>query len=143
MKPNTVKTQLRKLVSLPIVGGYDKKLIRKFISWLYPIGDLEDPWHFEGIVPYGDNMLIAIDTTNWPGWNIFCFGYYSSHLDSIFAGIVREGDVVLDIGANIGDTTLLLANRTGKSGRVYAFEPFPIANEILRFNCSINGLGPG
>jgi FkbM family methyltransferase len=36
---------------------------------------------------------------------------------------VRPGDVVLDLGANVGYHTLLLARAVGPSGRVYAFEP--------------------
>ena len=139
MTLHPIRSQLRKLISLPIVDGFDKKLLRKFISWLYPLDPAED-WHFEGIIPYGEDMLIAVDTTNWPGWNIFCFGFYSKHLDTIFSSIVADGDIVFDVGANIGDTTLLLAKQTGRMGKVYAFEPLPVVNRILRFNSTLNGM---
>jgi FkbM family methyltransferase len=36
---------------------------------------------------------------------------------------VKSGDIFYDIGANIGVFTILAASRTGKEGRVYAFEP--------------------
>jgi FkbM family methyltransferase len=36
---------------------------------------------------------------------------------------VKSGDIFYDIGANIGVYTILAASRTGKNGRVYAFEP--------------------
>lgn len=36
---------------------------------------------------------------------------------------VEEGDVVIDAGAFVGDTALYFAQKTGKEGKVYAFEP--------------------
>jgi len=36
---------------------------------------------------------------------------------------VKSGDVFYDVGANIGVYTIIAASRTGKEGRVYAFEP--------------------
>ncbi|HRB19573.1 MAG TPA: FkbM family methyltransferase [Chitinophagales bacterium] len=36
---------------------------------------------------------------------------------------IRKGDIVLDIGANIGFYTQLLSDLVGENGKVYAFEP--------------------
>jgi FkbM family methyltransferase len=52
---------------------------------------------------------------------------------------VRPGDVVLDIGANIGYFTLLFARLVGPHGRVFAFEPDPANFELLRRNVAANG----
>jgi FkbM family methyltransferase len=43
----------------------------------------------------------------------------------IIRSLVKPGDTVVDIGANIGVITRLLAKSAGISGRVYAFEPAP------------------
>jgi FkbM family methyltransferase len=53
--------------------------------------------------------------------------------------IVRPGDVVLDLGANIGYYTLLFARLVGDSGKVIAFEPDPGNFNLLRKNLHANG----
>ncbi len=45
--------------------------------------------------------------------------------------VVGRGDVVLDVGANIGLFTDHLARLVGPGGRVYAFEPHPLYTKDL------------
>lgn len=52
---------------------------------------------------------------------------------------VKKGDIVLDIGANIGFYTLILAKLVGKKGKVYAFEADKNNFKILKKNVEING----
>ncbi|HYO49953.1 MAG TPA: FkbM family methyltransferase [Chloroflexia bacterium] len=52
---------------------------------------------------------------------------------------LKEGDVVLDIGANIGYYTILAARRVGPRGRVFAFEPDPRNFALLQKNLRANG----
>jgi len=51
---------------------------------------------------------------------------------------VCDGMVALDIGANIGYVTLILAELVGRAGHVYAVEPGPRNFEILRKNIDLN-----
>ena len=53
---------------------------------------------------------------------------------------VKEGDVFYDVGANIGIYTVLAANRVGKSGRVFAFEPHSPTFSRLLENIAANHL---
>lgn len=52
---------------------------------------------------------------------------------------IQKGNVVLDLGANIGFYTLVLARLVGEKGKVYAFEADPTNFEILKKNVEING----
>ncbi|MPZ07157.1 MAG: FkbM family methyltransferase [Nitrososphaeraceae archaeon] len=58
---------------------------------------------------------------------------------SIIKALVKRGDFVVDMGANIGYYTLLLARLVGPNGNVSAFEPSPTNCEILKKNVEING----
>ena len=52
---------------------------------------------------------------------------------------IQKGNVVLDLGANIGYFTLLFAKLVGNEGKVFAFEPEPNNFALLKKNIEING----
>jgi len=51
---------------------------------------------------------------------------------------IKKGDVVLDIGANIGYYTLVFAKLVGEQGKVFSFEPEPFNFNLLKKNVEIN-----
>jgi len=53
---------------------------------------------------------------------------------------LRPGDVALDIGANVGLYSVLLARAVGPSGRVFACEPGRLNSQHLAENLELNGL---
>jgi len=53
--------------------------------------------------------------------------------------IAKEGMSIVDIGANIGITTVAIAKRIG-GGKLYSFEPVPEYFNTLKKNLSSNGL---
>jgi FkbM family methyltransferase len=62
--------------------------------------------------------------------------FYSGDLDRkvtwICSRLIRPGDTVIDIGANIGIVTVCMANLVGASGHVHSFEPNPSLAQLLR-----------
>jgi FkbM family methyltransferase len=53
---------------------------------------------------------------------------------------IGPGDIFYDIGANIGIYSILAADRVGKTGKVYAFEPHSVNFTRLLDNISLNKL---
>lgn len=67
------------------------------------------------------------------------FGVLEPLETNLFKKSIKGGNIVLDIGANIGYYTLIAAKLVGEKGRVYAFEPDKDNFEILKKNVAING----
>jgi len=57
---------------------------------------------------------------------------YEARFRSMLEQSIRAGDVVWDVGANVGLYTELFARRVGDGGIVCAFEPAPACFEALR-----------
>ncbi len=49
-----------------------------------------------------------------------------------------EGDLAIDVGAQVGDSTLPIALACGASGHVLAFEPNPLTFAVLGANAALN-----
>src|SRR5688572_10021896 len=69
----------------------------------------------------------------WLGWNEISKRRH-------FARAVRPGDVIYDIGANVGSYTILASVLVGDRGRVVAFEPVPENVRYLKEHVRVNGL---
>lgn len=57
------------------------------------------------------------------------------------AGVIREGDVVLDVGSGSGTDTLIASTLTGPRGRVHALDMTQAMLEKLRRNATAMGAG--
>ena len=74
------------------------------------------------------------------GRSIERYGEYSELELQWLAGAVVPGDVVIEVGANIGAHTIALAKKAGPTGRVLAFEPQRIVFQTLCANLALNSL---
>jgi FkbM family methyltransferase len=75
---------------------------------------------------------------NNPDYYLYYFGTWEPRLARAVQRLVLPGDTCLDVGANIGWYTLLLARVAGPAGRVYALEPDPRAHARLLENVGLN-----
>jgi len=74
----------------------------------------------------GDPMGISIE------------GVWGELDTQIFKNSIKEGDIVVDVGASIGYYTMIAAKIVGNKGKVFAFEPDTKNFEILKKNVEIN-----
>lgn len=79
-----------------------------------------------------------LDLTEGIDFSIWLLGTFEPETVRCHQRIVRPGDTVLDIGANVGAHTLLLAQEVGPTGRVVAIEPTDYAVTKLRKNAALN-----
>jgi FkbM family methyltransferase len=71
--------------------------------------------------------------------NRLCFfGEWEPSITAVFEAKVQPGDVVVDVGANIGFYSVLAAKLVGAAGRVYALEPSASIRRRLDENLKLN-----
>jgi FkbM family methyltransferase len=74
------------------------------------------------------------------GKSLEIYGEFSFGEAELFEQVVREGMHVVEIGANIGAHTIMLAQKVSPSGRVIAFEPQRIVYQSLCGSIALNSL---
>ena len=71
-------------------------------------------------------------------FSIYLLGAFEAGTQKRLAELIKPGDVVFDIGANVGAHTLPMACSVGAAGKVFAVEPADFAFAKLRRNLSLN-----
>jgi FkbM family methyltransferase len=74
------------------------------------------------------------------GRSLELYGEYCERAIVVFDQILATGNVVIDVGANIGSHTLFFAKKVGPAGCVLAFEPHRLAYQTLCGNMAINSI---
>lgn len=87
---------------------------------------------FKFYIDLGDGVI---------SWRLLLgFGFEEKSKDLILR-LVKKGDVIFDIGANIGDYSLPLSAAVGSGGAVFAYEPVRRAFRVLAKNIEANRIG--
>lgn len=97
---------------------------------VHPVGFDDAP------TPFG--FRIGGTTADLLQRNVYLFGVWEPGISRWVASHLREGDVVVDVGANVGYLSLLAARRVGPRGAVVAFEPVPSIVRALHENLALN-----
>ncbi len=78
-----------------------------------------------------------VQFANWRNPLMKDFILTQAHVDS-FRRFIPEGSLAIDIGTNIGDTTVPMGLAAGKSGLVLGFEPNPHILKVVTANAGLN-----
>ena len=81
------------------------------------------------------NVGRSLGVNRWIAARLYSGGYETRY-DEALAACLRQGDIVWDIGANVGHYTRLFAERVGDSGQVIAFEPSHVNFLRLQQSCA-------
>jgi len=140
-----MKPSLKNLAKLAYVtrrwDRYRRPVAHWFGRWLVgflcggrgrrPVGRL--------VMPY-DRGMINVDVGTEVGYKIMFFGYHDAELARLIAHATSPGSTCIDVGANIGAYTLVMAFSAGREGRVIALEPNPEVASALLENIALNSL---
>jgi FkbM family methyltransferase len=69
---------------------------------------------------------------------VYFFGVWEPAITAYLTQALAPGDIVIDIGANVGYDTLLASHLVGPSGRVHAIEASPHVYRLLTENLALN-----
>ncbi|MFF0744296.1 FkbM family methyltransferase [Streptomyces sp. NPDC004111] len=81
----------------------------------------------------------AVDTRDLIQRFISLFGVWEPHMTRWLQGRLKEGDVLIDVGANVGYFSVLGSRLVGSTGRVVAIEASPVFHRRLLQHLELNG----
>ena len=88
----------------------------------------------------GNGMAVTVPWNDDCGRAIWQSGYYESNSVHLIEKLLTPGMVFLDIGANIGQYSLVASRCVGPNGQVHSFEPDPETFRWLTRNVRLNQL---
>jgi FkbM family methyltransferase len=83
---------------------------------------------------------LYVDPFDLVGERIARHGCFEPETVNLLRQLVRPGMIACDIGAHVGQYTVLLADLVGGAGQVHAFEPDPTTFATLQANVRLNRL---
>jgi FkbM family methyltransferase len=114
--------------------------VSRNFAWMYPLVLRSNGYSDDKEI----RALLKKETIRWMGKNVVMHGMWNNgDVEAAFfrgdyGSLQVAGEVVIDIGANIGDSSIYFTLNGAK--RVIALEPYPHSYSIARRNVDENGL---
>ena len=99
---------------------------------------LADKYHKKDVIKVAGRFRMLLDTNEYLQAQLYLFNAYEPETISFIENVVSKDNVTIDIGANVGYISLVLADLVGKNGKVYSFEAEPNNYEVLGMNKNLN-----
>lgn len=90
------------------------------------------------VTDFDGDLIMDLQLSEHMQRRIFWMGYYSENIACLLNTLLKPGMTVLDVGANIGEISLLSAKRVGAQGKVFAFEPIDAVAQQLAHHVQMN-----
>ena len=87
-----------------------------------------------------EGKMLVNPNDKYIGGALVAYGEYSEAEAGLFRQILRPGMVAVEVGANIGAHTLVLAKAVGPTGTVIAYEPQRVMFQLLCANLALNDI---
>lgn len=129
-KMNHYCTVIRKMLCADGAKGREFLVLCRFI-WL----QIRFVFQKEFIYKWVNNIKIYIVHHRSASTECYYYGLFDPEEMSLIRDTLKPGDVVADVGANIGGYSVFCASY---GAEVYAFEPVPSTFDLLERNISIN-----
>jgi FkbM family methyltransferase len=107
-------------------------LMRLYFPYLAPTSPTKE------VVTLHDGIRMELVLNEYLQSQLYLFGEFEPATVKVLKRLVKSGDTVLDIGANVGYISLVLAKCVGKSGKVFSFEPDSKNFALLNRNIALN-----
>lgn len=92
---------------------------------------------FQRQVTIDRNEKISVVLPPDPHFFRYLIKSHEPHISNAITKLLKKGDVVIDVGANIGYFSAYAAAAVGKQGQVFCFEPETKNFEQLKLNCHL------
>jgi FkbM family methyltransferase len=84
---------------------------------------------------------IYIDPKNgYLDQTVYATRNYEPHIANEIYDAINKDDVCIDIGANIGYHTIIMSQKAGTRGHVFAYEPIPYIRKQLQDSLALNNI---
>lgn len=95
------------------------------------------------LVTLHDGHLLYVDPQDQSvSAHLIARGAWEFWVEHAVRNLVREGDHVVEVGANVGYFTIVMARLIGEGGRMVSFEANPHLAELVRRSLLLNGYSP-
>jgi len=100
-------------------------------------------------LPKENNVIVDLKWGKLKSWspagssmgrNIYLHKVFEPEVTDLISNILKKGMVTVDVGADMGYFSVLMAKSVSDSGRVFAFEPIPWGYDRLIENLKLNNL---
>lgn len=127
-----------------IVGQLTQALERQRVTLLHALHEQSHRYAYlgghHGLTQTIDGHRIFVDTRDLGlAPHLVLLGVWERAIEQVVKRLVKPGDTVIEVGANVGYHTLAMASVIGPQGRLWTFEANPDLHPLLQATFSFNG----